>query len=193
MATSSKCIRITVVGDGATGKTSMLIVYKDKTYNEAYLPTVFDVYSMTIPINSEEYTVILSDTAGQEEFDKLRKLAYDKTDLFILCYSVDSLDSYENVYFKWAPELKKFCPTAKIVLAGTKIDLRRNSPDSYITTEQGRLLAKKINANAFIENSSRLNYNVNETFNLAILEVVKNRLKPVKNRRNRRKGECTIL
>lgn len=67
---------MTVVGDGDTGKTCMLIVYKDRKFDERYIPTIFDVYSMTIPINGKEYTVILQDTAGQEEFDKLRQLAY---------------------------------------------------------------------------------------------------------------------
>lgn len=33
-------IRITVVGDGDTGKTCMLIVYKDKKYQDYYIPTV---------------------------------------------------------------------------------------------------------------------------------------------------------
>nr|AEE63545.1 unknown [Dendroctonus ponderosae] len=75
-SSTSRLIRITVVGDGDTGKTCLLIVYKDKKFDDRYIPTIFDEYSMTIPINYEPYTIVLSDTAGQEEFDKLRRLAY---------------------------------------------------------------------------------------------------------------------
>ncbi|XP_072383969.1 uncharacterized protein [Diabrotica undecimpunctata] len=167
-------IRITVVGDGDTGKTCMLIVYKDKKFDDRYVPTVFDVYSMLIPINGVEYKVILSDTAGQEEFDKLRRLAYKDVDCFIVTYAVNEKTSYENVFLKWAPELKRFSPKAKIILAGTKMDLRRNKP-SHITTEQGEELARDINAHGFIENSSKTMSFIDATFQMAISAVMYNR------------------
>lgn len=108
-------IRITVVGDGDTGKTCMLIVYKDRKFDERYIPTVyvchfcletlfssfyvcrFDVYSMTVPINKREYTVILQDTAGQEEFDKLRQLAYKEVKLPHIIYRTNRITYYKCV------------------------------------------------------------------------------------------------
>ncbi|CAH1968582.1 unnamed protein product [Acanthoscelides obtectus] len=175
MATASKrTIRITVVGDGATGKTCLLIAYKDKRFDERYVPTVFDVYSMTIPINGLEYTVVLSDTAGQEEFDKLRRFAYKDVDCFILTYSVDERTSYENVSSKWIPELRKFAPKAKIILAGTKKDLKRDDPN-HITTQEGEDLAQFIGANGFVENSSKSMSFVDATFQMAITSVIQNK------------------
>ncbi|XP_050311626.1 cdc42 homolog [Anthonomus grandis grandis] len=111
-----KIIRITVVGDGDIGKTCLLIVYKDKKFDDRYIPTIFDEYSMTIPINYEPYTIILSDTAGQEEFDKLRRMAYKYADAFLLCYSIAERSSFENIALTWAPELKRCRGSAKIVL-----------------------------------------------------------------------------
>ncbi|KAJ8930598.1 hypothetical protein NQ314_016580 [Rhamnusium bicolor] len=79
---SSNIIRITVVGDGDTGKhvCSLCIKTKDLMTDTSlqleFHSIRFDVYSMNIPINAIEYKIILSDTAGQEEFDKLRRLAY---------------------------------------------------------------------------------------------------------------------
>ncbi|CAG2120866.1 unnamed protein product, partial [Medioppia subpectinata] len=66
----------------------------------------------------------LWDTAGQEDFDRLRPLSYPDTDVLLLCFSIVSPDSLSNVFEKWVPEVKKFCEDVPIVLVGTKRDLR---------------------------------------------------------------------
>ena len=69
----------------------------------------------------------LWDTAGQEDYDRLRPLSYPDTDVLLLCFAVDNPDSFENVADKWAIELHTFCSGAPIILVGTKTDLRRDS------------------------------------------------------------------
>ena len=69
----------------------------------------------------------LWDTAGQEDYDRLRPLSYPDTDVLLLCFAVDNPDSFENVADKWAVELHAFCPGAPIILVGTKTDLRHDS------------------------------------------------------------------
>lgn len=65
------------------------------------LPTlVFDSYAATHTIDGERYTVGLWDTAGGEEYDRLRPLAYPQTDIFMICFSVVDPISYENVRTK---------------------------------------------------------------------------------------------
>ena len=64
------------------------------------------------------------DTAGQEDFDKLRPLAYPLTDVFLVCYCVCNFTSYKNIKEKWVPEIREHCPDAPIVLVGTQIDRR---------------------------------------------------------------------
>lgn len=167
----------------------MLIVYKDKKFDDRYVPTVFDVYSMNIPINGVEYKIILSDTAGQEDFDKLRRLAYKDVDVFIVTYAVNERTSYENVFLKWAPELRRFAPKAKIIVAGTKRDLRTDSR-THVRLEEGEVLARDINAHGFIENSSKTMSFIDATFQMAISSVIydQNFLK------NKRKSNfCTCL
>ena len=58
---------------------------------------VFDNYAVTVMIGGEPYTLGLFDTAGQEDYDRLRPLSYPQTDVFLVCYSVVSPSSYENV------------------------------------------------------------------------------------------------
>lgn len=62
----------------------------------------------------------LWDTAGQEDYDRLRPLSYPQTDVFLICFSVASPSSFENVTSKWYPEIKHHCPDAPMILVGER-------------------------------------------------------------------------
>ncbi len=49
---------------------------------------------------------------------RLRPLSYPQTDVFLICFSVVSPSSFENVTSKWCPEIKHHCPDAPILLIG---------------------------------------------------------------------------
>ena len=71
----------------------------------------------------------LWDTAGQEEYDRLRPLSYANANVFLVCFSVVNPVSFENVTTKWYPEVIHFCPDVPQILVGTKLDLR-NDPST---------------------------------------------------------------
>ena len=56
----------------------------------------------------------------QEDYDRLRPLSYPGTDVFLLCFSVDSADSLDNIEEKWLPELRHHAPGVPIILVATK-------------------------------------------------------------------------
>lgn len=118
----------------------------------------------------------LWDTAGQEDYDRLRPLSYPDTDVILMCFSIDSPDSLENIPEKWTPEVKHFCPNVPIILVGNKKDLR-NDPGTIkelgkmkqepVKPEEGRTMAEKINAFAYLECSAKSKEGVREVFETA--------------------------
>ncbi len=89
---------------------------------------------------------------GPEDYDRLRPLSYPQTDVFLICFSLISPTSFENIKSKWVPEVMHHWPICKRVLVGTKMDLRhdeytldrlREKGLTPITTEEGRRLAEE--------------------------------------------------
>uniref|UniRef100_S4RU98 Ras homolog family member C n=1 Tax=Petromyzon marinus TaxID=7757 RepID=S4RU98_PETMA len=123
--------KLVIVGDGACGKTCLLIVFSKDQFPEVYVPTVFENYVADIEVDGKQSVVnqvelALWDTAGQEDYDRLRPLSYPDTDVILMCFSIDSPDSLENIPEKWTPEVKHFCPNVPIILVGNKRDLRHD-------------------------------------------------------------------
>ncbi|KAF7126733.1 hypothetical protein RHSIM_Rhsim11G0191900 [Rhododendron simsii] len=169
---ASRFIKCVTVGDGAVGKTCMLISYTSNTFPTDYVPTVFDNFSANVVVDGSTVNLGLWDTAGQEDYNRLRPLSYRGADVFILAFSLISKASYENISKKarmtfsckryWIPELRHYAPGVPIVLVGTKLDLREDKqffvehPGAVpITTAQGEELKKLIGAAAYIECSSK--------------------------------------
>ncbi|KAJ6328309.1 hypothetical protein OIU76_006065 [Salix suchowensis] len=162
-----------------------------------YVPTVFDNFSANVLVDGQTVNLGLWDTAGQEDYNRLRPLSYRGADVFILAFSLISRPSYENVSKKWVPELRHYAPSVPIVLVGTKLDLREDRqflldyPGACtISTEQGLELQKQIGALAYVECSSKTQQNVKAVFDAAIKAV----LQPPKSKKHKRKHRvCQIL
>ncbi|KAF3536191.1 hypothetical protein F2Q69_00020827, partial [Brassica cretica] len=159
---ASRFIKCVTVGDGAVGKTCMLISYTSNTFPTDYVPTVFDNFSANVVVDGNTVNLGLWDTAGQEDYNRLRPLSYRGADVFILAFSLISKASYENIAKKWIPELRHYAPGVPIILVGTKLDLRDDKqffidhPGAVpITTNQGEELKKLIGSPVYIECSSK--------------------------------------
>ncbi|EGR28865.1 Ras-related C3 botulinum toxin substrate 1, rac1, putative [Ichthyophthirius multifiliis] len=122
--TKIKCV---MVGDGAVGKTCMLMSYTMDKFPNDYIPTVFDNYTATVEADGKMIHLGLWDTAGQEVYEKLRPLSYANTDVFIIAFSVIEPASFENALKKWYPELQDSNKNAIKIFVGNKIDKRDDS------------------------------------------------------------------
>jgi len=184
---SFKRVKIVVVGDGAVGKTCLLICYATGQFPTEYVPTVFANYTAKKEIQGQTVILHLWDTAGQEEYDRLRPLSYPGADVILMCFSTVSQGSFDAVTDKWAPEVAHFIPDVPIILVGTKLDMREEKcPDPNsgkfepILTPNGEELAKQLKAHKYLECSSKTGEGLEKVFTTAMDIVLSSRPATVK-------------
>jgi len=164
-----QAIKCVVVGDGAVGKTCLLISYTTNAFPGEYIPTVFDNYSANV-----------------------------MTDVFLICFSLVSPPSFENVRTKWWPEISHHAPSTSLVLVGTKLDLRddqitvdklrerRMAPISY---QAGVAMQKDIGAVKYLECSALTQKGLKNVFDEAIRAV----LHPPQRQPKKKSGGCVVV
>lgn len=172
-----KNIKCVVVGDGAVGKTSLLISYADDSFPEEHVPTVFDNYATNVKVGDEVVNLGLWDTAGQEDYDRIRPLSYLNVDIYIACFSLDSPDSLENISEKWIKEIRHHSEKVPVLLVGTKLDLREmaekdGKAGNFVTETQGRAKAEAIGAIDYREASAKTQKGLKDVFDTAIRAVL---------------------
>lgn len=192
--------KLVIVGDGACGKTCLLIVFTKGYFPRAYVPTVFENYACEVILDDRRIELALWDTAGQEDYDRLRPLSYPEANIVLICFSVDVPASLINVQEKWVSEVQHFCQNVPYVLVACKYDLR-DDPDtilklrkkglSPVTEEEGRAVAKKIGAVKYVECSSKTGYGVDRVF----MKATKASMKGLRKRRRDsiRHAQCCIV
>ena len=130
-------------------------------------------------IGDDPYTLGLFDTAGQEDYDRLRPLSYPQTDVFLVCFSVTSPASFENVKEKWFPEVHHHCPGVPCLIVGTQVDLRDDpavldklarQKQRPVPPEAGERLARELGAVKYVECSALTQKGVSSPFLFPVLE-----------------------
>ncbi|CAI5762923.1 rho-related GTP-binding [Podarcis lilfordi] len=191
-------IKVVVVGDGGCGKTSLLMVFAKGDFPKVYIPTVFEKYSAPFHINDKQVNISLWDTAGQDDYDRLRPLSYNGAHAVIMCYDVTSPASFNNILTKWYPEVNHFCRGIPLLLVGCKTDLRKDKvllrrlhQDHLepITYQKGETLARNLHAVAYLECSARFHENIIDIFT----EASRAALSTMKKKKRRRKPKRTCL
>ncbi|KAJ3115846.1 hypothetical protein HDU96_011034 [Phlyctochytrium bullatum] len=155
--------KLVVVGDGGCGKTALLTVFATGVFPQTYIPTVFETVNKTFTVDGRTIEFGLWDTAGQEEFERLRPLSYSESHIIFICFDVTRRESLENIAEKWYPEVNQYCHGVPIVVVGCKMDMRAQVPNS-VSVDEGRSAATRIGAKHYAECSARDNMGVQEVF-----------------------------
>ena len=182
-----RTLKLIAVGHGAMGKTSMLLRYFKKEFPEESVPDVYDNVLKHVENDGVMYNVVCRETAGGEDYPKLRPLSYPRTDTFLLLHNINSQRLFEDIETYWWPELKHHCPGVPVILVGSKVDLRNENSLSF---EEGRKMAEKIGAACYMECSSKEDIGVTEVFE----EAIKLGVEYQKTKKNKKKKcKCKLL
>ena len=102
-----------------------IFIFLNNRFCERYVPTVFDNRTVDTTYNGKVVHLQLWDTAGQEDYDRLRPLSYPGSHVILLCYSTVNEGSYEAITEKWHPEVSHYAKGVLLLLVGTKLDMRK--------------------------------------------------------------------
>ncbi|XP_076008016.1 rho-related GTP-binding protein RhoN-like [Genypterus blacodes] len=190
--------KIVVVGDTQCGKTALLHVFAKDSYPENYVPTVFENYTASFEIEKQRTELNMWDTSGSAYYDNVRPLAYPDSDAVLICFDISRPETLDSVLKKWQGETQEFCPNAKVVLVGCKLDMRTDMNVMRelskhrlipVTHEQGTNLARQIGAVAYAECTSRYSENsVRDVFHVTTLASVSRVHRPQLKRSGSRHG-----
>ncbi|KAF4965091.1 hypothetical protein FZEAL_10804 [Fusarium zealandicum] len=176
--------KLVIIGDGACGKTSLLSVFTLGYFPTLttvlaallQIPTVFENYVTDCRVDGKSVQLALWDTAGQEDYERLRPLAYSKAHVILIGFSVDTPDSLDNVKHKWIEEASRLCSGVPIILVGLKKDLRedpvaieemRKKSMRFVTENDGETISREIGAKRYLECSSLSGEGVDDVFEAA--------------------------
>ncbi|KAM9431740.1 rho-related GTP-binding protein RhoN-like [Clarias gariepinus] len=188
--------KVVVVGDSRCGKTALLHVFAKDSYPESYVPTVFENYTASFEIDKRRIELNMWDTSGSNYYDNVRPLAYPDSDAVLICFDISRPETLDNVLKKWQIETQEYCPNAKVVLVGCKLDMRTDMNTLRelsklrlipVTHEQGTSLARQIGAAAYAECTSKNSEDsVRDVFHIATVTTVGHETQRLKRSGSRR-------
>ncbi|CAL6006756.1 Rac/Rho-like_protein [Hexamita inflata] len=155
-----KCV---IVGDRGTGKTSLRLSIISNNLPHEYFPCEC---SIDVNIQNTEYQFTMFDQMFGS-FEYMRQLQYINTDVFIVCYAMDSQRSLQSVTKRWIPEIQLYQPNVPFILVGMKYDLIETNWQD-VTFGDTERIAKQIGAFSHVQCSSLNGFNVKLVVHTAV-------------------------
>ena len=151
-------IKCVLIGDEGVGKTSLLITYTRNKFPEFYVPNILDNCAVNVNLNNKTYTLGLFDTSSGYEQD------LSKTDVVLLCFSLDEPTSLQNAKEKWFPMINMNNAKVNIVLVGLKSDIKTMMDTNLSLPNEGENIAKELGCKSYLECSAKLQSGIQVVF-----------------------------
>jgi len=164
-------LKLCVLGDGAVGKTSLIIRHVDKRFEEEYKPTIgFDIALKTMKVEEGgiEAELLIWDIAGQAIFEKIREEYLQGTNGALILFDLTRKETYEHLK-DWVRELTAFAGQVPFIVVGNKADL---SEERAVSEEEGKKIIEELGATDYIETSAKTGEKVEGAFETIIKEIL---------------------
>ncbi|KAJ6247048.1 ras gtpase [Anaeramoeba flamelloides] len=150
-------LKITIMGQGGSGKTTTVIKFVQNYFDEEYIPTIEDSFQKQLTVNEKEYLLDILDTAGFEYYEDIRSPFIKETNILVLLYSITDKSSFHLLKDEKYKDLMCGLSEEKeysIIVIGNKKDLEN---ERQVTTKEGEEFAEEIGA-YFVESSAKTDY-----------------------------------
>ena len=126
-----KCV---IVGDATVGKREILDQLAPVEGRSSNENLMFDNRERNCTVRGVEYKCTFCAPNGNQEFDRMRPLLYQGTDIFIIAFALDDPVSFENAKNKWHAEITACMDSGRIpfILVGTRAELRKKSNSGIV-------------------------------------------------------------
>uniref|UniRef100_A0A9J2Q6Q0 Uncharacterized protein n=1 Tax=Ascaris lumbricoides TaxID=6252 RepID=A0A9J2Q6Q0_ASCLU len=160
--------KIALMGYPCVGKSSITLRFVYGSFPDAYDTTIEDIHTKQHRFNGREFTLQITDTAGQQEYSLFPRSCSLDIDGYILVYAIDDRKSYVINFHVILSQREDRSFSAPLVVVGNKVDLQHNS--RQVSMEEGQKLAASWNA-AFLETSAKDNTAVQQIFDRLLREI----------------------
>ncbi len=174
MSEASKKFRfkITVIGDGAVGKTSLIQKFTNDNFKEDYIKTIGAQFSIfDKKIDGDKIKLLFWDIAGQDAFNFLRPSFFKNSVAAIIVYTLEENElgeeSFKNIH-NWDVDIKKYCGDIPVVIFGNKVDLIN---EKQLDTSAVEKIVKENNYLGYFITSAKTGHGVIDAFD-AIIDVL---------------------
>ncbi|EEB17515.1 dexras1, putative [Pediculus humanus corporis] len=173
---SKNCYRLVVLGSSRVGKTCLVARFLNNKFEESYTPTIEDFHRKLYRIRGEVHQLDILDTSGNHPFPAMRRLSFLTGDLFLLVFSMDSRESFEEVIRLREQILEtKLSATVNssgvrkrstnlrvpMVIVGNKCDKEMKT----VTLDEAKSFAATQDENcSFVETSAKKNIRIDDLF-----------------------------
>ena len=163
-------LKLILLGESNTGKTSIISQYLKQTFIKEYSPTISsEIIQKEIEIENKKLIIELYDSPGNKKFRDNIKIFIKNINIALLVYDITNNTSFNelNYWYNQINELNGKNNTFLVVIANKNdLFLKRK-----VQNDNGKQYAKSINAFFYAINSQNYN-NIFETFNKIISEYL---------------------
>ncbi|XP_045592687.1 GTP-binding protein Rhes isoform X2 [Procambarus clarkii] len=172
---AKNCFRLVILGSSRVGKTSLVSRFLNNKFEDTYTPTIEDFHRKLYRIRGDVYQLDILDTSGNHPFPAMRRLSFLTGDLFVLVFSWDSRDSWNEVLRlreqimetkqsasanTTGSRKKRAATRVPMVIAGNKCDREQRG----VTLEEVQEFVSSLSCCAYVETSAKKDSNVDKLF-----------------------------